>query len=101
ASLDRDKAAGTVSSVTWTANPQVGISSDQFALFRVSVKLPEGDSVTFPATQTYSDGTVVRWDQAPLPGGGEPEHPAPELALHGHPPAGMYDKNTPRQFSPS
>ena len=48
ASLDRDKAAGTVSSVTWTANPQVGISSDQFALFRVSVKLPEGDSVSFP-----------------------------------------------------
>ena len=55
----------------------MGISSDQFALFRVSVKLPEGDSVTFPATQTYSDGTVVRWDQAPLPGGGEPEYPAP------------------------
>ena len=50
--------------MTWTADPQAGISSDQFALFRVSVKLPEGDSVTFPATQTYSDGTVVRWDQA-------------------------------------
>ena len=83
ASLERDNAAGTVSSVTWTANPQVGISSDQFALFRVSVKLPEGDSVTFPATQTYSDGTVVRWDQAPLPGGGEPEYPAPVLSLTG------------------
>ena len=81
ASLERDKAAGIVSSVTWTANPQVGISPDQFALFRVSVKLPEGDSVTFPATQTYSDGTVVRWDQAPLPGGGEPDYPAPVLSL--------------------
>ncbi len=83
ASLERDKAAGTVSSVTWTANPQVGISSDQFALFRLSVKLPEGDSVTFPATQTYSDGAVVHWDQTPLPGGGEPEYPAPELSLTG------------------
>src|ERR1700755_3079141 len=85
ASLERDKAAGTVSSVTWTADPQVGISSDQFALFRVSVKLPEGDSVSFPATQTYSDGTVVRWDQPPLPDGQEPDHPAPVLTLTGSP----------------
>ena len=83
ASMDRDTAAGTARSVTWTADPKVGISSDQFALFRVSVKLPEGDSVTFPATQTYSDGTVVAWDQPPLPGGGEPEHPAPMLTLTG------------------
>ena len=83
ASLERDRAAGTVSSVTWTANPQVGISSDQFALFRLSVKLPEGGSVTFPATQTYSDGTVVHWDQPPLPDGGEPEYPAPVLSLTG------------------
>jgi uncharacterized protein YcnI len=83
ATLDRDTAAGTVRSVTWTADPRIGISSDQFALFRVSVKLPDGDSVAFPTTQTYSDGTVVRWDQAPLPDGGEPEHPAPTLSLTG------------------
>ncbi|MGV9801933.1 YcnI family copper-binding membrane protein [Mycobacterium sp. NPDC003449] len=81
ARLDRDTAAGTVSSVTWTAAPGVGISPDQFALFRISVTLPDSDTVSFPTTQTYSDGTVVRWDQAPLPGGGEPEHPAPQLAL--------------------
>ena len=81
ATLERDAAAGTVRSVTWTADPKVGISSDQFALFRVSVKLPDGDSVAFPTTQTYSDGTVVRWDQAPLPDGAEPEHPAPVLQL--------------------
>jgi uncharacterized protein YcnI len=83
--LDRDTAAGTVSSVTWTAAPSVGISSDQFALFRVSVTLPNQPSVTFPATQTYSDGKVVRWDQPPLPGGGEPEYPVPELDLSGTP----------------
>ncbi|WP_422743873.1 YcnI family protein [Mycobacterium sp. WMMD1722] len=82
--LDRDVAAGTVRSVTWTAAPGTGISSDQFALFRVSVTLPEGtDTVSFPATQTYSDGSVVRWDEAPLPEGGEPEHPAPTLQLSG------------------
>ena len=81
ARLDRDAAAGTVSAVTWTASPGTGISSDQFALFRVSVKMPEGETVSFPATQTYSDGTVVRWDQPPLPDGGEPEYPAPVVTM--------------------
>jgi uncharacterized protein YcnI len=83
ARLDRDVAAGTVRSVTWTAAPGIGISADQFALFRISVKLPDTETVSFPATQTYSDGTVVRWDQAELPGGGEPEHPAPVLTMTG------------------
>jgi len=96
AKLDRDAAAGTVRSVTWTAGPNAGIAPDQFALFRISVQLPDADVVSFPATQTYSDGTVVKWDQPPLPGGGEPEHPAPALTLTAtasaphdhHPPAG-------------
>lgn len=88
ARLDRDAAAGTVRSVTWTAAPSVGISPDQFALFNVSVTLPDQPTVTLPATQTYSDGAVVRWDQPPLPGGGEPEHPAPELKLTGAPAEG-------------
>ena len=101
ASLERDKAAGTVSSITWTADPQVGISSEQFALFRMSVKLPEGDSVTFPATQTYSDGTVVRWDQAALAGGGEPEYPAPVLSLTGAAPAGSDTHEMTAQAAPS
>ncbi|MGV0644297.1 YcnI family copper-binding membrane protein [Mycolicibacterium sp. XJ879] len=83
ARLDRDVAAGTVSSVTWTAAPGTGISSDQFALFRITVRLPESESVSFPATQTYSDGEVVRWDQPPLPDGGEPELPVPVLELTG------------------
>ncbi|MFV8161664.1 YcnI family protein [Mycobacterium sp. 134] len=87
AKLDRDTGAGTVRSVTWTAAPGVGISPEQFALFRVSVKLPDAPMASFPATQTYSDGSVVRWDQAPLPDGSEPEHPAPQLTLTGTPPA--------------
>jgi uncharacterized protein YcnI len=84
--LDRDAAAGTVRSVTWTAAPTVGIAPDQFGLFRISVKLPDEKSVTLPATQTYSDGTVVKWDEPALPNGGEPEHPAPVLALTGEAP---------------
>jgi uncharacterized protein YcnI len=83
ARLDRNTAAGTVSSVTWTAAPNVGIGPDQFGLFRISVKLPDAKSVSLPATQTYSDGTVVKWDQPALPNGDEPEHPAPVLSLTG------------------
>ena len=83
ARLDRDVAAGTVKSITWTAAPGAGIPPDQFALFRVAVQLPTTDSASFPAIQTYSDGTVVRWDQSAPPGGAEPEHPVPTLALNG------------------
>jgi uncharacterized protein YcnI len=79
--LDRDATSGTVHSVTWTAAPNAGIAPDQFALFRISVQLPDTDTVSFPATQTYSDGTVVKWDQPAPPGGDEPEHPAPTLTL--------------------
>ncbi|MBV8928335.1 MAG: DUF1775 domain-containing protein, partial [Mycobacteriaceae bacterium] len=81
ARLDRDVSAGIFHGVTWTAAPNAGIPVDQFALFRVEVTLPDADTASFPATQTYADGTVVRWDQPPLPGGGEPEHPAPMLTL--------------------
>jgi uncharacterized protein YcnI len=97
ATLDRDAPSGTVRSVTWMAAPNGGIAADQFALFRISVQLPDTDTVSFPATQTYSDGTVVKWDQPSPPGGDEPEHPAPTLTLaapaagapheHHHPPS--------------
>nr|WP_238158888.1 YcnI family protein [Mycobacterium sp. MFM001] len=87
ASLDRDTASGTVHSVTWTAAQGGGIPADQFALFRISVQLPDADTVSFPATQTYADGSVVKWDQPPMPGGGEPEHPAPRLTLTAGPAA--------------
>ena len=83
AKLDRDAAAGTVQSVTWTAAPGTGIAPDQFGLFRISVKLPDTPTVSLPATQTYSDGTVVKWDQPTPPGGAEPEYPVPEISLTG------------------
>ena len=94
AKLDRDAASGTVRSVTWTAAPNGGIQADQFALFRISVQLPDADTVSFPATQTYSDGSTVKWDQPPLPGGGEPERPAPMLTLAAGP-AGPHDHHPP------
>jgi uncharacterized protein YcnI len=83
--LDRDASAGTVKTVTWTAAPGAGVPPDQFALFRVEVLLPKSDSVSFPATQTYSDGTVVKWDQPTPASGAEPEYPVPTLALSAEP----------------
>jgi uncharacterized protein YcnI len=61
ARLDRDAAAGTVRSVTWTAAPGTGISSDQFALFRISVKLPEGGEPEHPAPVLTLTGNSARW----------------------------------------
>ncbi len=83
AKIDRD--GDKVRSVTWTASPDGGIPVDQFDVFRITAKLPDADSVSFPATQTYADGAVVKWDQAALPGGAEPEHPAPALTLTNRP----------------
>lgn len=98
--LDRDAASGAVRSVTWTAAPRGGIAADQFALFRLSVKLPDADTVSFAATQTYSDGAVVKWDQPPLPDGGEPEHPAPILTL-GAGPATTHQHHSPANHATS
>jgi uncharacterized protein YcnI len=81
AKLDRHPGSGVVRSVTWTAAPNGGIPVDEFGLFRISVKLPDADTVSFPAIQTYADGAVVKWDQLPAPGAAEPEHPAPTLVL--------------------
>nr|WP_234812256.1 YcnI family protein [Mycolicibacter longobardus] len=80
ARLDRDAKTGTVRSVTWTATAG-GIGADQFGLFRIAMKLPDTDTVNFPSAQRYADGTVIRWDQEPPPGGGEAEHPVPTLEL--------------------
>ncbi|WP_315772281.1 YcnI family protein [Rhodococcoides kroppenstedtii] len=73
-----DKATG----VTWTADPgNPGVGPGQFQQFVLSVgPLPEEDTVSFPARQTYSDGQVVAWDQ-PTTDGAEPEYPAPTLDL--------------------
>ncbi|HEV7826712.1 MAG TPA: YcnI family protein [Mycobacteriales bacterium] len=69
--------------VTYTAAPGGGIAPGQFDEFELSTgPLPESaDTLRLPTAQYYSDGTVVRWDQAMGSGGAEPEHPAPELTL--------------------
>ena len=87
ATLDREGGSGAVRSVTWTTAPDGGIAVNEFGVFRISVKLPDADTVSFPATQTYADGAVVKWDQPSIAGQAEPEHPAPTLVLAGGAPS--------------
>ncbi|UAJ81733.1 YcnI family protein (plasmid) [Leifsonia sp. ZF2019] len=70
-----------ISSVTWTATAGAGIKPGEFDTFAVSVgPIPEVKELTFPAAQTYSDGSVVDWNETQQ-GSAEPEHPAPTLAV--------------------
>lgn len=88
ARLDRDAGTGAVRSVTWTASGDAaGIGTDQFGVFRIAMQLPDTPTVRFPSAQRYADGTVVRWDQPPLPDGAEPDRPVPELSLAAGPAA--------------
>ena len=72
-----------VDSITWTADEGVRIGPGQFDIFWVSVgPLPDDvDALGFPAVQTYDSGEEVRWIEATPPGGEEPEHPSPTVAL--------------------
>lgn len=77
-----EKLTEVVSKITWTAGPGAEVKPGQFQEFPVSLgPLPEADTLVFKALQTYSDGTVVRWIEAPSQGQPEPEKPAPVLKL--------------------
>lgn len=68
-----------VSRIRWTARSRAaGIAPGQFQDFPLSVRVPgeAGDTLTFRAVQTYSDGTVARWIGAP-----SSDMPAPTVAV--------------------
>jgi uncharacterized protein YcnI len=68
-----------VKSITWTATSKGdGIAPGQFQDFPLSVQIPgkAGDTLTFKALQTYSDGTVARWIGAP-----DADKPAPQVQV--------------------
>lgn len=74
--------------VIWTAEKGVQIAPSQFQQFTISAgPVPDTGSVLLPAHQTYSDGTVVDWDQKTPASGKEPEHPAPTLYINDTPPS--------------
>ena len=73
-----------VSTITWKADsPSDGIKPGQFDEFVIIAgQLPTAKSLTFPAIQTYSDGSTVNWTEVAAPGStDEPDHPAPILDL--------------------
>ena len=73
---------GLATAVTWTADPGAEVGPGEFQQFLLSAgPLPEEESVSFPATQTYDDGEVVEWTQEPTSDGSEPDSPAPALTL--------------------
>lgn len=73
-----------VTTVTWTADDGVGITDGQLVLFPLSVgPVPDTGSIVLPVAQTYTDGTVVAWDQT----ADGAEHPAPVLFVNDAPAA--------------
>jgi uncharacterized protein len=68
-----------VKTITWTAKAKAdGIAPGQFQDFPLSLQVPgkAGDTLTFKALQTYSDGTVARWIGAP-----DADQPAPQVMV--------------------
>jgi uncharacterized protein YcnI len=71
---------GAVSEVIWTTTTPAPGDGGPFTI--TLGPLPaQGSELRFPTIQTYGDGTEDAWIEPPLPGGGEPEHPAPTLKL--------------------
>ncbi|PWJ26706.1 uncharacterized protein YcnI [Branchiibius hedensis] len=72
--------------LVWIASADAAIKPGQFQTFAISVgPVPDTGKLELPAHQTYSDGSVVNWNQAPT-GSQEPEHPAPVLYVNDTPP---------------
>jgi periplasmic copper chaperone A len=68
-----------VSRITWTADDKdAAIPPEAFRDFGLSVQIPgkAGDTLTFKALQTYSNGEIVRWI-----GAKDSDTPAPTVAV--------------------
>jgi uncharacterized protein YcnI len=61
-----------------------GIGPGEFQEFSLAGgPFPKSTALTFPAVQTYSDGSQTAWIEPTVEGQPEPEHPAPVLTLAG------------------
>jgi uncharacterized protein len=77
-----------VTEITWTAAKGQGLKPGEYGDFTfIAGQLPDVKSLTFPAIQTYSDGSTVKWIERQTPGSAEPEDPAPVLKLTASDPA--------------
>lgn len=71
-----------VSVVEFRAADGGGIRPGEFQEFALSGgPFPDSDQLSFPAVQTYSDGTEAAWIEPTVAGQAEPERPAPVLTL--------------------
>jgi uncharacterized protein YcnI len=76
---DDGEVTEAITQVVWTADPSAAIAPGQYQTFTILAgPLPETDSLSLPAVQTYSDGSEVAWIE-PTVDGAEPEFPAPVL----------------------
>jgi periplasmic copper chaperone A len=90
--LDGATVTEAATAVVWTADAEHQLGENQYQTFSISVgRLPaEGTALSLPAIQTYTDGTVVSWDDPAAENGEEPEYPAPSFVTtaaaseHGH-----------------
>jgi periplasmic copper chaperone A len=80
-----------VSQISWRAEAGQGLKPGEYGEFTVIAgQLPDTSSLVFGAVQTYSDGSVVRWNQTAAPGSTlEPDFPAPTLTLSSPRPAAV------------
>jgi uncharacterized protein len=81
---DGDQVSEAVSEVDWSADSAAdAIKPGEYDDFSLSVgPLPTTKTIAFAAIQTYSDGTVVSWNEVAAPGSSvEPDHPKPVLTL--------------------
>ncbi len=90
---DGEQVKSVVSQVAWRATG-TGVIPGQYQDFDLSLgTLPDKGKLVFNVAQTYSDGTVVNWNEVSADKSVEPEHPAPILTLT--PAAGAATASTP------
>lgn len=79
--VDGSTLTQAATSVEWMADATHEIGQNEYQTFALSLgKLPAaGATVMLPAAQTYTDGSVVNWDEARVVGQDAPEHPAPSF----------------------
>jgi uncharacterized protein YcnI len=81
---DDGEVTDAVTKVIWTADPGSEITAEQYGVFPIKLgPVPDTGSVLLAVEQTYTDGSVVSWDEA----GEDAEHPAPVLYVNDAPPA--------------
>jgi uncharacterized protein YcnI len=82
--VGESKITDAVTSVVFTADAGASIEDGQLQLFSLSVgPVPDVDSVAITASQKYSDGSVVNWNDTSA----DADEPAPVLYVNAAPPA--------------